>query len=369
MMHIPSIKAGILNAYPQTCYQLEAPELPEPTDPHIPYTHAETTFQVPFGACSALSEMMCGNLCPAEFLLLCVLNYRSTYENGKTWKTGLRTLAEITDMSVRYIRDKLPDLISKGWLSVLSVGTNTGSRYQLMHHNCDRDDVPTDKNGNPLKFAVPRGLGGIIERLLAGDICWKSAVVWIVLKFRSDWQTGITNPLSIDKIRQWVGMSPQTVSDCLNELTKAGLVKRLSKRHEAGVYQLYPKPDGKKKPVYRPRKSKKVQTASGQMMRAEGKWRYSFNELWRINVETGQIQRRKSRRFGLWRNVSDHQRYTEMPKSMKADFDLAYNVYHQLQADLGVTDTAHNVTHTAQSVTHTAQSILDRGYGGSRGKG
>lgn len=370
MMQIPSFsRIDILNKHNVTCHQLEAPELPEPSDPAIPYTHAETTFQVPFGACSALSEMCLGNLSAIESCILTILNYHSNYVSGKTWRTSVRKLARLMGISVRYLREKLSQLKADGWLDMVSVGINTGSRYRVTHHNCDRDEVPTDKNGNPLKFAVPRGKGGVLERLYAGDISWKSCVIWLILKLHSDWKTGKTKPLSIEKIRKWVGMSPQTVVNCIKELAKAGLLKRLSKRHEVGVYQLYPKPNGKPKPVYRKRKSKKEQTPEGKMMRADGDWRYSFNELWRINVESGQIQRRKSSRFGIWRNTSEHERYTQMPKAIKSDFDLAYDLYHRLQANLGVTDTAQSVTDSAQSVTDSAQSILDGGVGDSRGKG
>ncbi|MYB66018.1 hypothetical protein F4X73_15110 [Candidatus Poribacteria bacterium] len=365
----PSLRLGILNAVPVSCHNLEAPELVESTEYNIPHPTVETTMQLPYGFSSALSELLSGEMCSIDFLLLCVFNYRSTYDTGKTWRTGLRLLSELTDVSVRYIRERLSDLKDKGWLFVLSVGINTGSIYEVVHHNCDRDEVPTDKNGNPLKFAIPRGVGGILERLFSGDISWKSAVVWIVMKYRSDWQTGITNSLSIDKIRKWVGMSPQTVVNCIKELTKAGLVKRLSKKHEAGVYQLYPKPDGKPKPVFRKRKVKKVRTPEDKEMRADGDWRYSFNELWRVNVETNQIQRRKSRRFGIWRNTSEHERYTQMPKSMRDAFEKAYEYYHQIKRELGVTDSTHSVTHTAQGVTHTAHDVLEREVGGNGSKG
>ncbi|MYF56066.1 hypothetical protein F4225_10040, partial [Candidatus Poribacteria bacterium] len=153
----PSLRLGILNAVPVSCHNLEAPELVESTEYNIPHPTVDTTMQLPYGFSSALSELLSGEMRSIDFLLLCVFNYRSTYENGKTWRTGLRLLSELTDVSVRYIRQRLSDLKDKGWLHVLSVGINTGSRYQIVHHNCDRDEVPTDKNGNPLKFAIPRG--------------------------------------------------------------------------------------------------------------------------------------------------------------------------------------------------------------------
>ena len=50
-----------------------------------------------------------------------------------------------------------------------------------------------DKDDRPLSFAVPRGAGGVFERLFAGDIDWKAALVWLMLKLHSDWTTGITD--------------------------------------------------------------------------------------------------------------------------------------------------------------------------------
>ena len=38
-------------------------------------------------------------------------------------------------------------------------------------------------------------------------------------------------------------MRKQTVSEAIKELGKAGILKRLTPRWEAGVYQLYPRPE------------------------------------------------------------------------------------------------------------------------------
>jgi len=337
-----------------TCQQLEAPELPEPTEADIPQVKAVSTFQLPFGASSAITELRLGNLKSIEAFILTVLNYRSNWVSGKTWKSSLRKLSELTGVSVRYIRKTIANLIESGWVSVLSIGTNTGSQYQVKHHNCRRSEIPTDKHGNPLKFAVPQGKGGILERLFDGDISWKSALIWIILKAHSDWKTGITRSISINMLRAWVGMSPQTVSDCLTELAKAGLLKRLSKNREKGVYQLYPKPDGKLKPVYRREKCKPKKNETRQM-RIDGDWRLSFNELWRINVETGTIQTRKSRKQGLWRGLTLGD---VIPKAIQEDFDFCVMVRRQVRE--AVTDTAHPVTDTAQGVTHTAPGLFTR---------
>ena len=243
----------------------------------------------------------------------------------------------------------------------------------MTHHNCSYEDIPTDKNGNQLKCAIPQGKGGILERLFNGDISWKAALIWILLKLHSNWKTGITLSLSIETIRQWVRMSPQTVSNCIKELQEAGLLKRLSKKNETGKYQLYPKPNAKPKPVYRKRKPK-GQKRDTRDMKIDGQWRLSFNELWRVNVETCDIQTRKSRKKGLWRDLSLGD---TIPKAIQRDFDLCTQAYHNLQTELrdeiseskGVTDTAQSVTDTAQSVTHTAQGIFSTLFAGSNSKG
>jgi len=356
MVQNATAKIGILNNTFSTCQHLEAPELPKITEANIPHTTAETTFQVPFGEDSALSELRLGNLTSAECLLLTVLNYRGNWDNGKTWKTSLRKLAEVTGLSIRYVRDILTSLQDNDWLQTLRIGTNTGSIYQIRHHNCGYSEIPTDKNGNPLKFAVPRGQGGILERLFAGDISWKAALIWILLKLYSNWKTGITMDISINTLRKWVRMSPQTVCNCLGELTGAGLLKRLSKKHESGVYQLYPKPNGKPKPLYRRRKPK-VKKNDTRPMRQDGDWCFSFNELWRVNKETGNIQTRKSKKFGIWRDLTLGD---TIPKAIQHDFDLTVQVYHQAQQHLSVTDSDHSVTETDQSVTDSAQGVFAR---------
>ncbi len=136
--------------------------------------------------------------------------------------------------------------------------------------------------------------------------------------------------LSIETIRQWVRMSPQTVSNCIQELADAGLLKRLSKKHEAGQYQLYPKPNAKPKPVHRRRK-RKEQKRDTRDMKIDGDWRLSFNELWRVNVETCDIQTRKSRNKGVWRDLSLGD---SIPKTIQRDFDLCVQAYHNLQTEL-----------------------------------
>ena len=353
------MQVAIVSPPPLHCHQLEAPELDIAIDlaGHVRET-CESTHQVPIGEFSALHELREGNLRAVEAFVLCVLNYRSNWVSGKTWRSSLRELCDLTGISIRYIREVLSELMDSGWVSYITKGVNFGSRYQLVHHNCGRDEVPTDKNGRALKFAVPQGKGGIFERLFAGDICWKSVVIWIMLKVYSCWKTGKTYSINIKTLSKWVRMSPQTVCDCLRELTQAGLLKRLTPKHEPGVYQLYPKPNGKPKPVYRPKRDKKSTDTRERAMRVDGDWRLSFNELWRVNVETTEIQTRKSRWSGIWRRPSGYEYYQVMPKSIQAAFDEAIFVHAELKAALGVTDGAAAVTDGAGAVTDSAQPHL-----------
>ena len=360
-----SKEIGILNQPSLHCQRLEAPELPEITDPSIPHTTTESTFQLPFGQSSALSALRLGTLKPVEALLSTVLNYRSNWDSGKTWKTSYRLLSELTGLSIRYIREALSNLIANSWVQPLAIGTNTGSRYAVTHHNCRSDEIPTDKHGHPLKVAMPQGKGGILKRLFDGNISWKAALIWIFLKLHSNWKTGVTMSLSIESIRSWVHMSPQTVCNCIKELTKAGLLKRLSQPHETGVYQLYPKPNTKPKPVYRRRKPKATKQETCEM-KVDGEWRLSFNQLWRVNVVTCDIQTRKSRRFGIWRDMTLGD---TIPKAIQRDFDLSIAAYHQLQENLGVTDSAQGVTDSAQGVTDSAQGLFSNLFQSGSGKG
>lgn len=353
------MEPGIINGGATHCQQLEAPELNFDYDTNgVAKEKCESTHQVPCGEFSALDAMRLGTLKNVDVLLLSVLNYRSNWASGKTWRSSLRELSRLTGISVRYIRERIAELMDGGWLSYICKGINTGSRYQLKHHNCTRDEVPTDKYGRRLKFAVPQGKGSPFERMFAGDISWKACLIWVVLKKYSDYKTGITFAISIDTLRQWVGMSPQTVSDCLTELKKAGLLERISKPHEAGVYQLYPKPDGKPKPVYRPKREKiSDQDHSSRSMRSEGEWRFSFNDLWRISVESGEIQYRKSRTNGLWRPLTLG---IAIPKPIKEAFDCVVEVYRELNLALAVTDKAMSVTDNAMPVTDTAHNLFER---------
>ena len=340
---------NMLSQHTVSCQVLEAPEIPTSPDSCIPQVVRESTYPVPFGAFSALSALNLGQLSTFEYSLYSAMNYRSNQRSGKTHYLSHRRLSRVLGTSVRYVRGAIASLIEKGFVSIISTAV-TGTRYQLKHFLCKRDEVPTDKNGYPCKFSVARGKGSPDERMAFGHISHKSKTLWEYLSFRSDWRTGVTEALSIKLLAKLLKMGKETVTACLRELTEAGLLKRLTPKHIAGIYQLYPKPSGKPRARYRPKSDDAGK--KDRDMRVDGDWRLSFNELWRVNVETGDIQFRKSRRFGLWRELTLG---VAIPRAIARDFDLCLSVHRQLRQNLGVPDSAQGVPDSAQGVPDSAQ--------------
>ena len=352
MLLNPSERAGIIESPALNCQVLEAPEINPSSDPCIPKPHRESTFPIPFGVNSALSSLNLGELTTCEYSVYSAMNYRSNHQSGKTHYLSYRKLSKILHISVRYIRSAIKSLIAKGFVSIISLGV-TGTRYQLKHHNCSSNEVPTDKNGYPCKFSVARGIGSPDERMMLGNISHKSKTLWEYLSYRSDWKTGITDALSIQLLAKLLKMGKDTITACLKELREAGLLKRISPNRLAGVYQLYPKPNAKPKPRYRPKQD--TEGKKDREMRIDGDWRISFNELWRVNVETAEIQYRKSRRFGIWQGLTLG---IVIPKAIQRDFDFCLSVHNELRQSLeneSVPDSAHSVLDSAHSVPDSAQ--------------
>jgi hypothetical protein len=345
---------GILSSVTGHCHELEAPELRyDPLENLKIETH-----QVPAGQFSALSQLKAGLLSAADTLILCVLNFRSNWESGKTHRNSLRKLHELTGLSIRYIREIRDSLLDSGWLSYLTKG-GLGSRFKITHHLCSRDEVPTDRRGHPYKFAAPKHA---FQMMFDGRLSWKSCLLYLMLWRHSDWNTGITAPITIEDMRKWLSMSPQTISDCLRELKKAGLLKRTSPKNRAGEYQLYPKPDAKPKPFYRPPKAESSTGAAE--MGIDGDWRISYNRKWRLNVLSGEIQYRAKANKGVWHRPSDYTLAQEMPKAIRRDFEETLLIAADLRESLlkaasGVTDNAQGVTDTASASTDDAHFLFD----------
>ena len=303
----------------------------EPTEPSRPAIFLETqedTMQVPVGVFSILDALMEGTVKAFDAMIDLCYNYFSNWDLGLSHSKSIRDVAKLFSISHQYVQQALSRLTNMKWMKRLS-GKHKISKFQLTHHLCEADDVPRDKDGRPLKCAMPRGIGGLFERLMAGDIHWKAVLIWILMKLESDWCTGITAPISIKQLRKWTRFGTSDICKYIKQLIDAGMLQKYSRRpHEAQVYQLFPKP-----PAERTERQPE-QEWTYRNMRAEGPLRYSFNEIWRVNMDTGVYEYREDKKKPF-RRASEYKIIQEMPKSMKADFEMCLQIHESLLAALG----------------------------------
>ena len=308
------LNLGVSGDVPRFCYQAD-------------------TMQVPRGRYSILSELWHGNVTSAEALVYLALNHQSYWDTGLTWCIATRELTRSLGrgMSLRYGRSVLERLGAKGWIICLPLEQQR-RRYKLIHHCCDAEDVPIDDGGKPLKFAVPRGIGGPFERLEAGDISWKACLLWIVYKLHSDWNTGVTEQYTIAVLAKFCRIKRQTICDLVKELEAAEMLRRLSGMNQKSMFQLYPMPD----PASFKQKKRKRKLTRAYDITTDGVYWYSDNRQYRCHRETLVTERRQAE--GKWSVLKDRERH-RMPTAIQRDFDRAaaakasvFNVNHELGA-------------------------------------
>ena len=318
------------------------------------FEYQETTLQLPFGEFSILPELMAGRVSAIEAMVALTLCYRSNWDSGLTWRTSSRKLAELLHLSQRYIRSVVEKMVQ--WIQRKTAPKgNVAGTYRVVHHRCEPAMVPMDKDNRPKSFAVPRGKGGIFERLFAGDIDWKAALIWLMLKLHSDWETGVTDPVTMKTLAKWMGFSKRTVCEAIQTLRDAEMLQRVSKPWERSVFQLYPKPPENR--AARRRKKRQSENSQNREMRVEGVWRYSFNELYRLNVETEAIEKRAVKGRGKWKPLTDYDRH-RMYKSIQKDFKRILEVR---RAIFGGSHSAQSGSHSAGSGSHSAHPSVGRG--------
>ena len=317
------------------------------------YEYQESTLQLPFGEFSIFSDLKANRVGPLEAIVTLTLCYRSKWSTGLTWRTSSRQLSDLLHISHRYVRDALAK--ATDWIQRKTAPKgNVAGTFQITHHRCDPLLVPMDKDDQPLSFAVPRGAGGIFERLFAGDIDWKAALIWLMLKLHSDWRTGITDKISMKTLAKWTGFGKKTVCDCIKRLRKAGMLERLSEIWECSVFQLHPKPYQNR--AARRHAERQARKAKQREMRADGEWRYSFNELYRLNVVTTEIQTRAVKNRGRWQPVKDRDRH-RIPKAIRQAFNQTLEA---TRAILGGSHGARSGSHRAGSGSHNAHPPFER---------
>ena len=328
------------------------------------FEYEETTLQVPFGEFSVLEELKAGNVKPIEAIVTLTLGYRSHWTTGLTWRTSTRQLANIIGISHRYIRDTLAK--ATDWIARRTApGANTAGTWQVTRHLCGDDEVPTDRDGLPCMFAVPRGEGGPFERMFSGGISWKCCLVWLLLKLHSDWEAknGITNPMNMDTLCKWTGFSKTTLIATIKALADAGMLERLSERWERSVFQLYPKPRTEPRAERRRKKraQKKADKNATREMRADGNYRFSFNEKYRVDVTTGEIDVREGYGRGLWKRASDYHIAQVMYPSIREAFQQTVEAHQSLQAIFGETKPVAEIAENLGS-SDTARDSIDSAH-------
>ena len=75
-------------------------------------------------------------------------------------------------------------------------------------------------------------------------------------------------------------------------------------------------------------------------MHVDGAWRYSYNELYRLNVETAEIETRRVKNRGRWQALKDRERH-EMPKVIRVAFEQTLEAVRGLRQRYGGSDSAH----------------------------
>ena len=289
----------------------------------IPYEFDADTMQVPRGHSTVLWELRDGNLTAAQAIVYLFLNHGSSWNSGASWGMSGNYLSRILGrgMSRSYVVKNTASLNDKGWIQSIKEDSPSGYKYRLRHHLCDYEDIPVDRDGKPLKFAVPRGAGGPIERCMDGDISWKAALAWISLKLKSNWKAhadtaGQTESATLLELSKRIRISLPTYQKIITELTVAGMLERLTPKSQAAIFQLYPKPFPK--PV-EPKPEIREEWVGGKALKTDGEYWYSHNHQYRCHRETQEVERRQ--RGGTWKRVSDFHKYQEMPQAILRDFE------------------------------------------------
>ena len=255
----------------------------------VPETQVSTC-QVPAGAHSTIFHAAKAREVPTgAAAVYLVLNEASDWDTGWTRHLSYSEIAKRMGrgmsrrgMSRSTVIAHVQRLVDTGWIAETKQhGDNKGNTYRLVHHNCDPLDAPRDDKGLPKKCAMPRSTGSAYEKLANGDISYQSFLYWHLLKMLSDWTTGVVS-LTYAQTREWLAFAGKTISNIKKELSRVGFFERLSGAFQAFECQLYPKPYPKRRRRRENRNPKSMKLIDG--------FYHSFNGLWRVSRETGQIQ-------------------------------------------------------------------------------
>ena len=285
----------------QVSGSLDTPEIPE---------IQETTHQVPCGVHSIFDP---AHKVPAFAKAVYLkVNEHSNWESGVSHALSLRRLAELLNVKCHsQVHRALQWLIENGWFKVEGKRKSDGAHfYKVIHHKCEPQDTPIDRDGRPQKCAVPRGSGSPSSLLAEGKITWRVFVDWTVRKISSCWITGVVS-MTVREAAQLMKLSVKTISENAKKMVGIGMLERLSGKFRLSEYQMFPKPY----PERRERKPEECMTKKA--MKLIKGWYYSFNGLWRFHRETFDIQ--MCDHDGRWRYSNQDELYS-INKSIHHDF-------------------------------------------------
>ena len=268
----------------------------------------ETTMQVPCGRYSIFDpEMLVPEFCRAVFI---VVNEHSNWATGRSHALSYSKLASLLNVKYRsQVIRAVQYLVDTGWLTVVGTRKSDGANiYQIMHHKCEPDQVPLDKDNRPQKCAVPRGEGSPTQLLSDGKIGWREMVVWVVKKVHSNWVTGIVE-MTARQAGKFMRFAWGTISKCRKTMCEIGLLEKLSAKFRASKHALIPSPYPDRHP--------RLEDDGQQGLPLIKGWYYSFNFKWRFHRETFRLQCRELGR--KWRDASDTELMRVNPK-IHADF-------------------------------------------------
>ena len=251
-----------------------------PTRSDVIREYQETTFQMPCGQHSLYDAFKQGLCRSGPFALYAVLTQRGNFESGWSHALSYSQLATYMGVPRSTVLSWMNALIDIGWVEKKVRGGNLPNTYRVIHHQCDPDEVPRDKDGLPKKCAIPMGEGSPASKLRQTGV--RAYAAWLSAKIESDWITGIVK-LTVTQAQHLWHMGRQTICNIFKTWERCALGERTSPRGTATVCQLYPKP-------YQKRRTRRHENPKG--MRCDGEFYYAFNERWRVHRKTGDIQTR-----------------------------------------------------------------------------
>ena len=270
-------------------------------------TYQVSTHQVPCGPHSLIQEMHALKAPPFAVSVYLYLNYHSDWDTGKSHAKSIRQIAK--DLGVlktskkgkpvglSRVANALKWLRENGWI-IPNHRNGRANTYQLIHHNCEPDEVPLDDDGRPKKCATPRGEHSAFEKMMDGKLSWQACLMHVIAKVVSDWTTGAVR-FTIKMAREWLRFSRQKVSDLRKELIENGLLEEIGNRARGFTAKILPLP-------YKKRRTRRDLKAVKGMRHDEGFY-YSYNEKWRICRKTGDIQAREGTKGDGWRYSNDYE--------------------------------------------------------------